>query len=148
MTSTTKRAKCLSGSHSSTDGGRRYPVARSIVRKLLTSAHPETKKGRINVSILPDAAQCAKSDRLLAAHAGVPQHRWGVFLNDFDQFIHGRGGWAERAADLGWDTLALFGCHPTRPLDHLNGAGLLWRMSGATLTCTPARSCRAPGRGP
>src|SRR5258705_11032846 len=65
MTSTTKRAKCLSGSHSSTDGGRRYPVARSIVRKLLTSAHPETKKGRINVSILPDAAQCAKSDRLL-----------------------------------------------------------------------------------
>src|SRR5712671_1987304 len=65
MTSTTKRAKCLSGSHSSTDGGRRYPVARSIVRKLLKSAHPETKKGRINVSILPDAAQCAKSDRLL-----------------------------------------------------------------------------------
>src|SRR5712691_586574 len=65
MTSTTKRAKCRSGSHSSTDGGRRYPVARSIVRKLLTSAHPETKKGRINVSILPDAAQCAKSDRLL-----------------------------------------------------------------------------------
>ena len=35
----------------------------------------------------------------LPAHAGVPQHRWGVFLNDFDQFIHGRGGWAERAAD-------------------------------------------------
>src|SRR5712671_319450 len=67
MTSTTKRAKCLSGSHSSTDGGRRYPVARSIVRKLLTSAHPETKKGRINVSILPAAAQCAKSDRLLGA---------------------------------------------------------------------------------
>src|SRR6266581_3194770 len=65
MTSTTKRAKCLSGSHSFTDGGRRYAVSRSIVRKLLKSAHPETKKGRINVSILPDAAQCAKSDRLL-----------------------------------------------------------------------------------
>jgi hypothetical protein len=31
-------------------------------------------------------------------NAGVPQHRWGVFLNDFDQFIQGRGGWAERAA--------------------------------------------------
>ena len=45
----------------------------------------------------------------LPAHAGVPQHRWDVFLNDFDQFIYGRGGWAERAADLGWDTLALFG---------------------------------------
>ena len=69
------------------------------------------------------------------AHAGVPQHRWGVFLNDFDPFIHGRGGWAERAADLGWDTLALFACHPTRPLDHLNGAGLLWRISGGRITC-------------
>jgi hypothetical protein len=39
----------------------------------------------------------------LPAHAGVPQHRWGVFLNDVDQF--GRGGWAQRAADLGWGTL-------------------------------------------
>ena len=55
-------------------------------------------------------------------------------MNDFDQFIHGRGGWAERAADLGWDTLALFGCHPTRPLDHLNGAGLLWRISGGKIS--------------
>jgi hypothetical protein len=70
----------------------------------------------------------------LPAHAGVPQYRWGVFLNDFGQFIHGRGGWAERAADLGWDTLALFGCHPTRPLDHLNGAGLLWRISGGKIS--------------
>jgi hypothetical protein len=40
----------------------------------------------------------------------------------------------KRAADLGWDTLALFGCHPTRPLDHLNGAGLLWRISGGKIT--------------
>ena len=69
----------------------------------------------------------------LPAHAGVPQHRWGVFLNDFDQFIHGRGGWAERAADLGRDALALFGCHATRSLDHLNGAGLLWRISGGRI---------------
>jgi hypothetical protein len=69
----------------------------------------------------------------LPAHVGVPQYRWGVFLNDFDQFIHGRGGWAERAADLIWDTLALFGCHPTRPQDHLNGAGLLWRLSGGRI---------------
>ena len=27
-----------------------------------------------------------------------------------------------------------FGCHPTRPLDHLNGAGLLWRISGGKIT--------------
>ena len=70
----------------------------------------------------------------LPAHDGVPRHRWGVSLNDFGQFIHGRGGSAERAADLGWETLALIGCHPTRPLDHLNGAGLLWRISGGKIS--------------
>jgi hypothetical protein len=32
--------KCLSGSHSSTDGGKRYPVSRSIVRKLLNGVPP------------------------------------------------------------------------------------------------------------
>src|SRR6266481_5635035 len=74
MTSTTKRAKCLSGNHSSTDGGSRYAVSRSIVRKLLKSAHPETKKGRINVSILPDSAQCAKSDRLLVPRTRSSHH--------------------------------------------------------------------------
>src|SRR5260370_40025766 len=70
----------------------------------------------------------------LPAHAGVPQHRWGAFLNDFDQFIHGRGGCAARADDLRWDRLALLGGPPTRPLDHLNGAGLPWRISGRQKT--------------
>ena len=27
-----------------------------------------------------------------------------------------------------------FGCHSTRPLDHLNGVGLLWRISGGKFT--------------
>jgi len=27
-----------------------------------------------------------------------------------------------------------FGCHPTPPPDHLNGAGLLWRISGGKIT--------------
>jgi hypothetical protein len=54
------------------------------------------------------------------------------------QFIHGRGGCAERAADLGWDTLVLLGCYPTRPLDHLNGAGLLWRISGGKIVAMGA----------
>jgi hypothetical protein len=67
----------------------------------------------------------------LPAHAGVPAHRWFTFLSDVDQFI--QSPWAERAADLGWDAASLFGCHPARPLDHLNGAGLLWRLSGGRI---------------
>jgi hypothetical protein len=69
--------------------------------------------------------------RHLPAHAGVPPHRWCTFLSDVDQFI--QSPWAERAADLGWDAASLFGCHPARPLDHLNGAGLLWRLSGGRI---------------
>src|SRR5712675_2971314 len=35
---------------------------------------------------------------------------------------------------LSWDVQALFACHPTRPLDRLTGAGLLWRISGGKIT--------------
>src|SRR5713226_8771749 len=38
-----------------------------------TASHPATKKGRINATILPKPARCAKSDRLLGRsilHAG------------------------------------------------------------------------------
>jgi hypothetical protein len=50
---------------------------------------------------------------------------------DYGQYL---GGWAKRAVDRGWGAAALFGCHPARPLDHLNGAGLLWRISGGKIT--------------
>ena len=39
--------------------------------------------------------------------------------------------WAERAARLGWDAMALFGCAPKRPLDYSGSAGLLWAINGS-----------------
>src|SRR5271163_2779179 len=44
------RAKCFSGSHSSTDGGSRYPRFRSIVRKLLMRSG--SWRSRISAEIL------------------------------------------------------------------------------------------------
>ena len=41
--------------------------------------------------------------------------------------------WAERAARLGWDAMALFGCAPKRPLDYFGSAGLLWAINGGRL---------------
>ena len=41
--------------------------------------------------------------------------------------------WAERAARLGWDAMALFGCPPKRPLDYFGSAGLLWAINGGRL---------------
>ena len=65
-------------------------------------------------------------------HAGVPHHRWHLFRDDCAKFLDPRAGWAERAAELGWDAQALFGCDRDRPLDHPS-AGLLWRLAGGTL---------------
>ena len=62
------------------------------------------------------------------APSGIPRHRWQLFLDDCARFLDPREAWAERAVDLGWDAASLFGCHPGRPLDHLQGAGLLWRL--------------------
>jgi hypothetical protein len=59
----------------------------------------------------------------------VPRHRWRQFVGDCSS----PEKWAERAAGLGWDAMALFGCAPKRPLDYLGSAGLLWAINGGRL---------------
>jgi hypothetical protein len=63
----------------------------------------------------------------------VPPIRWQLFLGDCHSFLSSSEKWAERAAALGWSALALFGCHRTRPLEHLGSAGLLWAINGGRL---------------
>jgi hypothetical protein len=63
----------------------------------------------------------------------VPLIRWHLFLGDCHSFLSSSENWAERAAALGWSALALFGCHRTRPLEHLGSAGLLWVINGGNL---------------
>jgi hypothetical protein len=67
------------------------------------------------------------------APADVPLHRWRQLIDDCTRFLDPRGGWAERATQLGWDTIGLFGCHPTRPLMYLGNAGLLWVINGGRI---------------
>jgi len=45
--------------------------------------------------------------------ADIPRHRWARFLDDTRNFMASDKNWAGRAAALGWDALALFGCHRT-----------------------------------
>src|SRR5271165_4130586 len=66
ITSTTKRAKCLSGSHSSTDGGRRNAVRRSTSRKLLIAIKPPFGANQWRDSS-ENQRRWVKSDRLLGA---------------------------------------------------------------------------------
>ena len=63
----------------------------------------------------------------------VPGHRWRQFVSDCDRFLNSSENWAERAAELGWDARALFGCHRNYPLMHLGSAGLLWAINGGKL---------------
>jgi hypothetical protein len=57
---------------------------------------------------------------------GIPQHRWRQFVDDSNNFISSIQ--AERAAQLGWDAWALFGCRRDRP--GAAGIGLLWAVNG------------------
>jgi hypothetical protein len=63
----------------------------------------------------------------------VPLFRWHLFLGDCHSFLKSSENWAERAAAFGWNAMALFGCHRTRPLEHLRSAGLLWAVNGGKL---------------
>ena len=63
----------------------------------------------------------------------VPPHRWHQFVSDCQSFLNSSENWAERAAELGWDARALFGCHRNYPLMHLGSAGLLWAINGGKL---------------
>jgi hypothetical protein len=58
----------------------------------------------------------------------VPPHRWRQFIDDCNHFLN--GVWAERATELGWDAISLFGCNSTGPLSYLGDAGLLWFVAG------------------
>jgi hypothetical protein len=61
----------------------------------------------------------------------VPRHRWRQFIRDCESFLGSQ--WAERAAQLGWDAMSLFGCRRTLPLSYLGSAGLLWFLNGGRL---------------
>jgi hypothetical protein len=67
------------------------------------------------------------------AHRDVMLHRWRQFVDDCHRFIVSDEGWARRAADLGWDEVALFGCSPINPLGYLGIAGLLWIVAGGRI---------------
>src|SRR5208337_3296535 len=79
ITSTTKRAKCLSGSHSSTDGGRRNAVRRSTSRKLLIAIKPPFGANQWRDSS-ENQRRWVKSDRLLAGD--IPATRSLIAIRD------------------------------------------------------------------
>jgi hypothetical protein len=58
----------------------------------------------------------------------VPPSRWRTFIDDAGRFLD--GGWADRAAALGWMPLDLFGCDRRKPFARIDHAGLVWLHNG------------------
>jgi hypothetical protein len=77
-------------------------------------------------------AGVARLDRQGTPRDVLP-HRWRQFVVDCTRFVLSPDGWARRAADLGWDAPALFGCSRRSPLVHLGCAGLLWVVGGGRI---------------
>jgi hypothetical protein len=61
----------------------------------------------------------------------LPPRRWLRFIDDCGRFLD--GGWAVRAAVLGWEPLDLFGCDRERPFARTDHLGLLWLVNGGTV---------------
>jgi len=61
----------------------------------------------------------------------VPLVRWQRFVDDVGRFLD--GGWAAKAAALGWGPLDLFGCDREKPFAQIDQAGLLWLLNGNKL---------------
>jgi hypothetical protein len=101
------------------------PSRPSRLENTLTETMPRCR-------VPPDWERGVKRLHHRRQHAGVPPHRWQLFVDDCAKFLDSHDGWAGRAAELGWDALALFGCDRNRPLDQ-PGAGLLWRLAGGRL---------------
>jgi hypothetical protein len=61
----------------------------------------------------------------------VSASRWYTLLRDAAQFVS--SDWAIRAAESGWNTVSLFGCHPRFPLERFDCRGVLWAIEGAEI---------------
>ena len=59
----------------------------------------------------------------------IPRHRWRQFVDDCQTFMASER-LPSRAAELGWNAVALFGCRRNHPLAYLGQAGLLWQVDG------------------
>jgi hypothetical protein len=90
--------------------------------------------GRLPDTLEDRSIVCALRRR--KASDDVPQRRWLQFLDDCGRFLD--GGWAARAAALGWGPLDLFGCDRDRPFARIDHMGLLWLLNGRKLVALTA----------
>jgi hypothetical protein len=63
--------------------------------------------------------------------SSIPAHRWRIFIQDCLRFL--ASPWAERAAELGWETSDVFASRFPNPHEHLGSSGLAWNLAGGQI---------------
>jgi hypothetical protein len=112
----------------------------------LPAAHPQKKADRLShnpFSAAPRTPMNVPADwvagleRLngMTCPIAVGAKRWLQLKMDARCFVDQWGG---QAAALGWSTLDVFGCHPTRPADHYDTMGLVWMIADAEVVAMGA----------
>ncbi|MCZ6610127.1 MAG: hypothetical protein O7A66_09020 [Alphaproteobacteria bacterium] len=62
---------------------------------------------------------------------GMAPESWMLFLGSCESFI--ASPWPGKAASMGWDAYALFGCHNLKPVERVDRMGLLWLLRGGRI---------------
>ena len=79
----------------------------------------------------------------IARPASIRAPRWQQIIADADRFL---GDWAAKASALGWETVDVFGAHPTHPIQRLDCAGLILLLRGDALLAITAVTARIRSR--
>lgn len=79
----------------------------------------------------------------MACPATIRADRWEQLLVDAGRFLD---QWPAQAAALGWNTLDVFGAHPTHPIERLDCAGLILLLHGDELLAFTADTARTRRR--
>jgi hypothetical protein len=98
-----------------------------------SATSPITPRARTEPRVPADWVEGVARLQYQPPPSDVPPHRWRQLMDDCNTFLNSPEKWAERAARLGWNAKALFGCRRNHPLLHLGRAGLLWAVNGGRL---------------
>jgi hypothetical protein len=99
-----------------------FPRSRSDTEQQVTTVGVDTPRDWVEglARLNPDRAP-----------ADVAPKCWRTFVDDIRRFLD--GGWAEKAAALGWGSYELFGADRDRPFARLDKQGLCWFIKGGRL---------------
>jgi hypothetical protein len=111
------------------------PPAESANSCFLSIASSEGEAGPGRPDIPTDWAAGLQGIAGKPCPIAIDPKRWLQLQADANRFVD---QWGVQAVALGWSTLDIFGCHPTRPADRYDTMGLVWMIADAEVVALGA----------